>query len=390
MKKKLLLSTLTLSVLFGSTAFAKDISVTIDNKNIVFDQSPVIENGRTLVPMRGIFEAFSAQVEWDEKAKTITATKGTTIIKMQIDSTKMSVNGIEKTLDVSPVIIGGRTLVPVRAMSESLGVEIAWDNNTQTVLIGEGAKSHISASTIDETDPLIKIANQYLSSHETFNNYKDSVAKIKNPKTVAELKENYNALAIYNVNQLPKKGEYDMVNVEQIVTLQPKMIMQSNIGASYPIEYEKDKSKILSAVKLDIYDKQSTIKMQRVEQISISTGEKYVLYQNDMKELNLPIITNEYYNSGNEQSLLQISGIAFKNNIAVGRVDIRTQSSKFNIKSYDDTYSDGFDSIGLLIPCSNFYPNVKYLSNRTIKPNYVMTMIDLPNVEYELIQKERP
>ncbi len=181
-----------------------------------------------------------------------------------------------------------------------------------------------------------------------------------------------------------------MVSAEQIVVINPETLKWANSVASYPIEYDKDKSKILSAVKLDIYDKQSIIAIKKIVQTSISTGEKYTLYTNDMKELKSPIIMNEYYNSGNEQSVLQVSGIAFKDNVAVGLVDIRTDLPIFTIKAYENNYDGGFDSIGLLIPCSNFYPNVKYTTNGTIRPDYVMAMITLPNVEYEVIQKEIP
>lgn len=111
------------------------ITVLIDGVPVVFDQPPVLENGRTLVPLRAIFEALGATVEWNNNTQTVTATKGGTKISLQIGSTQMYVNGTVKTLDVPAKLINSRTLVPVRAVSEAFGCKVDWDQNTYTVLI---------------------------------------------------------------------------------------------------------------------------------------------------------------------------------------------------------------------------------------------------------------
>ena len=107
----------------------------MNEKYISFDQQPIIENGRTLVPLRAIFEALGADVTWDSATQTVTATKGTKKISLTIGSTKMSVDGVIKTLDVSAKLLGGRTLVPVRAVSEAFGCNVEWDGANQTVII---------------------------------------------------------------------------------------------------------------------------------------------------------------------------------------------------------------------------------------------------------------
>ena len=88
-----------------------------------------------MVPLRAIFEALGADVDWDDATKTITAVKGETTIKMQIGNDKMTRNGTESTLDSAPVIIDSRTLVPVRAIAESFGSDVSWDGETKTVII---------------------------------------------------------------------------------------------------------------------------------------------------------------------------------------------------------------------------------------------------------------
>jgi hypothetical protein len=114
---------------------SNDISVKIDNREIYFDVSPVIENGRTLVPLRSIFESLGLKVTWDDKTRTVTGTKEDLIITLQIGNNKATLNGHEIELDVPATIKDGRTLVPVRFIAESTGYNVDWDGNNRTVLI---------------------------------------------------------------------------------------------------------------------------------------------------------------------------------------------------------------------------------------------------------------
>lgn len=111
------------------------IRVTVNGNYIDFDTQPVIQNGRTLVPVRKIFEALGAEVEWDEPTQTVKATKGETTVILQINNEKMYVNGAEKILDVPAQLMESRTLVPARAVGEAFGCNVSWDDPTQTVII---------------------------------------------------------------------------------------------------------------------------------------------------------------------------------------------------------------------------------------------------------------
>jgi archaellum component FlaF (FlaF/FlaG flagellin family) len=120
----------------GSTATNNSqIRVLLNGTQIQFDQPPIIQNGRTLVPLRAIFEAMGATVSWNEKSQTVTAVKGNTTVVMIIGNKTMTKNGAKITLDVPPQILNGRTLVPARAVAESFGAKVDWDGNTQTVKI---------------------------------------------------------------------------------------------------------------------------------------------------------------------------------------------------------------------------------------------------------------
>jgi len=101
---------------------------------------PVIKNGRTLVPIRAIIEAFGGTVEWEELTKAVTIKLGDTIIKIQIGNAVAFVNGSLKPIDpdnpnVKPEIVNGRTMVPLRFVVESLGAKVEWNGNTQTITI---------------------------------------------------------------------------------------------------------------------------------------------------------------------------------------------------------------------------------------------------------------
>ncbi|WIF94461.1 copper amine oxidase N-terminal domain-containing protein [Caminicella sporogenes] len=110
------------------------IKVSINGKLIEFDVPPTIINGRTLVPVRAIFELFFLDVEWDGKTQTINAyDKYGNKIKMRINDKIAYVNGMKYELDVPPTIINGRTLVPVRFIAENFNTIVNWDGETRTV-----------------------------------------------------------------------------------------------------------------------------------------------------------------------------------------------------------------------------------------------------------------
>ena len=114
---------------------AQPINVVLNGQALTFDVSPNNINGRIMVPMRIIFEALGANIEWDEETATVTATTDDLTVKVTIHSPYISINGIMSAMDVAPVIADGRTLVPVRFVSEAFGAEVSWDESTSTVNI---------------------------------------------------------------------------------------------------------------------------------------------------------------------------------------------------------------------------------------------------------------
>ena len=116
-------------------AKSNDITVTYDGENISFDVQPEIVDDRVMVPMRTIFETFGAKVKWDSDTQTITAKKKSKTIQMTIGSSDMTKNDETYSFDVSPIIEDGRRLVPIRAISDMLGLDVEWNEKNNTVTI---------------------------------------------------------------------------------------------------------------------------------------------------------------------------------------------------------------------------------------------------------------
>lgn len=132
---KRLLATLLALVLFTASAGAADLYV--DTEKITTDTPPTIVDGRIMVPLRAIFEALGASVEWDQATKTATGVRGGTTVVIQIDNATAYKNGEAKTLDVPAQLINGRTMVPARFISESLGCDVTWHQDSKTAAVAD-------------------------------------------------------------------------------------------------------------------------------------------------------------------------------------------------------------------------------------------------------------
>ncbi len=127
-------------------------TVTLNGQQLSFDVPPVIDNGRTMVPLRAIFEAMGATVTWDQATNSASAIKGDTTVIIQIGSTTPTINGQVKQLDVPAKIVNDRTLAPLRFVGEAFGGTVLWDPDTELITIlstpGSGA-SQITVHFID-------------------------------------------------------------------------------------------------------------------------------------------------------------------------------------------------------------------------------------------------
>lgn len=118
------------------TAIASDdVNVILDGEILEFDVPPQIIDGRTLVPLRKIFEELDMVVDWDGDTQTVSADKLGVSVKLTIGETTAYRNSVANEIDVPAMIIDERTLVPARLVSEYAGADVRWDGDTRTVYI---------------------------------------------------------------------------------------------------------------------------------------------------------------------------------------------------------------------------------------------------------------
>lgn len=123
---------------------AKPIRLIVDGEDITSLAEPITENGRTLVPVRFIAEAVGAKVDWDESNKKVILKKDDISVALKIDSHLIEYDDGKKTYglgDVVPKIVGERTYIPARLVSNALGIGIEWNEDTRTVDVDSSKKS---------------------------------------------------------------------------------------------------------------------------------------------------------------------------------------------------------------------------------------------------------
>lgn len=111
------------------------IDVVLNGQALSFDQPPMMVNNRVMVPIRAIFEALGYTVEWDQASQTGTASNGAQTITVQVGNAAVTHDGGTYWCDMAPKNVSGRILVPLRAISESAGCEVLWNQTTKKVII---------------------------------------------------------------------------------------------------------------------------------------------------------------------------------------------------------------------------------------------------------------
>jgi len=111
------------------------IYVEVGEKLLGFDTEPVIESERILVPLRFVFESMGADVEWENSSRRAVVKDGATTINFSIDNTTAYINGTNKVMDVPARLVNSITMVPLRFLSEELGFNVLWNQESRTATI---------------------------------------------------------------------------------------------------------------------------------------------------------------------------------------------------------------------------------------------------------------
>lgn len=131
-------------------------SIAIKNNIIKFDSPPYLKGGVTLVPVRAITEELGAEVTWNEDTQTVTISKDNIVIEMTINSTTVLINGNTVDMGIAAEVTSGRTYVPLRFLAETFELAVAWDQETETIDI-EIIEEETDEVTDEETDEVTQV-----------------------------------------------------------------------------------------------------------------------------------------------------------------------------------------------------------------------------------------
>jgi len=168
-----LLSLLIVAALSASAmASAQDIRASVDGNMVRFpDVQPIMMDGRVMVPVRGVFEQLNAEVKWDSATNEVTALRGNDTIRLTLNSSTAIMNNKPMYLDSPATMIQGRTMVPLRFLSEALGASVDW----------VAASRLVEIKTMDSTMPassMMRIESGTVVPFVLKSELKSNVAKV--------------------------------------------------------------------------------------------------------------------------------------------------------------------------------------------------------------------
>jgi hypothetical protein len=119
----------------GGITADQSIGIIVDGRPLKLDESPTLTNDRVLVPQRTIFEALGASISWDPSTKTVLATSQNHSVKLTVGETVAYINNQVIKLDVPPKIVDGRTMIPLRFISQALDAKVTWSQDARLVIV---------------------------------------------------------------------------------------------------------------------------------------------------------------------------------------------------------------------------------------------------------------
>ena len=239
MKKIVILLIVCTMIIGVGIAAPLEAKVVIDGKEVKFpDQKPIIENSRTLVPVRFIGEALGAKIGWSEKQQKVSITKGNESIQLIIGENIVVVGSKKVELDVPAKLLNGRTLVPLRFISEIFGCQVGWDSKTYTVTIATIKET--PAQQINEVKSIS--ISEKVESETAYKNISEAIyAKYKNLGNKVVLTSDSNGV-YYDPNGVPSDYKFNT----------PLMFKFGYSGSEYAILMRRPADETAKAILKDI------------------------------------------------------------------------------------------------------------------------------------------
>lgn len=185
--KALLVGAFATAVMCVGVYAQSDVKVFVDSEPLECDVPAQIIEGRTMLPVRAVFESVGMDVDWDEDTKTVTGKGENTEIEMTIGETTVYVNGEKQEIDVPALIVDGRTLAPVRFVGENAGYNVNWDEVNKQVFLelnvsdeeDEPATEYKETATEATTQAVTKVVS---SRSRTYENVESTTSGTKTYK----------------------------------------------------------------------------------------------------------------------------------------------------------------------------------------------------------------
>ncbi|MBE7042311.1 MAG: AMIN domain-containing protein [Ruminococcaceae bacterium] len=213
------------------------ITLKVNGTLVETDVPPVIINDRTFIPSRGLFEKLGAVVDWESAARRVIINYEETEVILTVDSTNATVNGENVTMDVPAKIVNDRAMIPIRFVSEHLGLQVGWDGDSQTVTIHQEFRYTISRISYSEKKHRVTVV-----SNEPIVNVEDDV-----------LGKNRIVIDFPGAKMESGKGKIDIENSVlkqirwsqfQLVPYIGRLVIESKESLTYEITYSYDKKQM--------------------------------------------------------------------------------------------------------------------------------------------------
>lgn len=143
------------------------IRIALDGAEIPMETKPQIIGGRTFVPMRSVSESMGLHVEWDETTRSVKAADDSSLIVFSMGSDRATVNDQEKTLDVPLCIVEGRIMVPLRFLQENLGYHVVWIQDSNLILMSRQDVGVWRYSYFEMAEPYREVEALYVNGEKT-------------------------------------------------------------------------------------------------------------------------------------------------------------------------------------------------------------------------------
>ncbi|AIS52807.1 ABC-type Fe3+-hydroxamate transport system, periplasmic component [Thermoanaerobacter kivui] len=211
------------------------------------DVLPFIENGRTMVPVRLFSENLGADVKWDDATQAVTIQGEDVSVKLTIGKKEAVVNGKNKTLDVAPVVLSGRTIVPLRFIAEAFGADVKWDKETSRAVVVWNIK--IKDSTGNEVTLSASGLNRVVVISS---NIAEAMRIIQVPdEFIVGVSDQVQKRTYLGFDNKPNVGSMTNPNIEKIAELKPQAVL---LQGRYVSRYgEKIEALGIKAIGIDFY-----------------------------------------------------------------------------------------------------------------------------------------